>query len=54
MNLLVNLRLTNSEEFCFCLYFPSDRSVFNTLVRGIKTLRSLRKDKKTQTSSLVR
>ena len=33
------------------LSFPSDRSIFSTFVGGLKTLRSLRKERQTQKSS---
>ena len=42
-----------SEDFWVFLSFPSDRSIFSTFVGRIKTLRSLRKERRTQKSSLI-
>ena len=50
---LLTFSLLISEDFWLFLDFPSDRSIFSTVVGGRKTLRSLRKERKTQKSSLT-
>ena len=48
---LLTFSLLFSEDFWVSLSFPSDCSIFSTFARGHKTMRSLREERKTQTSS---